>query len=149
VVREYYLSEDGVERTRGFALPGDFFGSLSDALSNRPSRVTVRVETESLVLLFPWAAVRALAARSLEWERLLARVVERLYLRKAQREFELLALDAMGRYRSLLAQHPGLEHRISGRLLASYLGITDVHLSRLRRKLGTARPRKRSAQRKL
>jgi CRP-like cAMP-binding protein len=143
VVREYYLSDDGVERTRGFALPGDFFGSLSDALTARPARVFVRTESPSTLLLFPWERLRALAAASLPWERLLAQVVERLYLRKAQREFELLALDAMGRYQSLLAQHPGLEAVVPGQLIASYLGITGVHLSRLRRRLGTARPRRK------
>src|SRR4051812_35369344 len=47
VVREYFLQPDGTEHTRGFALAGDSFGSLSDALLARPSRVFVRAETES------------------------------------------------------------------------------------------------------
>ena len=135
VTREYYLQPDGTEHTRGFALVGDTFGSLADALMKRPSRVFVRAEVKSRVLLVKWARIAALAAKSLEWERLQAKLVQRLYLKKSVREYELLALDAMGRYRSLREQHPGLEEVVSGQVIASYLGITNVHLSRLRRRL--------------
>ena len=142
IVREYYLQPDGAEHTRGFATAGDSFGSLSDAVLKRPSRVFVRAEADSRVVLVQWSVIERLAAKSLEWERLQARLVERLYLRKSVREYELLALDAMGRYQSLLAQHPQLESLVPAPLVASYVGITNVHLSRLRRKLGTSRPKR-------
>lgn len=135
VVREYYLTPEGEEYTRGFAEVGATFGSLSDALSERPCRVFVRAETKARVVFLPWSKLRALAAKSLAWERAVADVVKGLYLRKSTREYELLALDAMGRYQSLRAQHPGLERRVPATLIASYLGITNVHLSRLRRRL--------------
>jgi CRP-like cAMP-binding protein len=148
VVREYYLQPDGTEHTRGFALSGESFGSLSDALLKRPARVFVRAETDARVLLVRWSTIERLAGKSLEWERLQARLVERLYLRKSVREYELLALDAMGRYQSLLAQHPGLERWVSAPLIASYVGITNVHLSRLRRRLGTSRQRGRPSRKR-
>jgi CRP-like cAMP-binding protein len=143
VVREYYVLPDGTERTRGFALEGDSFGSASDALSRRPSRVFVRAEAPTRAVLFPWSLLERLARTSLEWERLLARLIERLYLRKSVREYELLALDAMARYQSMLAQHPRLEEAVAQQHIASYLGITPVHLSRLRRRLGTSRASRR------
>lgn len=136
VLREFYLQPDGAEHTRGFALAGDSFGSLADALTTGVSRVFVRAEVPSRVLLVKWARIAELAAGALEWERLQARLVQRLYLKKSVREYELLALDAMGRYRSLREQHPQLEALVSGHVVASYLGITNVHLSRLRRRLG-------------
>ena len=141
VVREYYLQPDGTEHTRGFALPGDSFGSLSDALMERPSRVFVRAEAASRVVMLRWSTVKQLAKKSLEWERLQAKLNARLYLRKSLREYELLALDAMGRYQSLLFHHPSLESLVPAQLIASYVGITNVHLSRLRRRLGTTRRR--------
>jgi CRP-like cAMP-binding protein len=134
VVSEYYLHDDGSEHVRGFALAGYTFGSLSDALMQLPSRVFVRAETAATVLLIEWSRVEALAATSIEWERLSHTIVRELYLRKAVREYELLALDAMGRYQSLLQRFPQIEQQLSGRVIASYLGITPVHLSRLRRR---------------
>jgi CRP-like cAMP-binding protein len=59
-------------------------------------------------------------------------VTERLYLLKSEREYELLALDAEQRYRAFQARYPGLEARVTQRHVASYLGITPEHLSRLR-----------------
>jgi hypothetical protein len=55
-----------------------------------------------------------------------------LFLRKSEREFELLGLDAKARYDVFLRKFPGLSARVPDRHVASYLGITPVHLSRLR-----------------
>ncbi len=140
VLREYYLQADGREHTRGFCLAGDAFGSLADALQGRRSAVFVRAEVRARVVLVPWSQVTALAREYLAWERLAAALVKDLYLRKSAREYELLALDAMGRYEALRARQPDLERLVPATLLASYLGITNVHLSRLRRRL---RPRTR------
>lgn len=134
VVREYYLHADGTEHTRGFAQRGDAFGSLSDALQGRRSAVFVRAESKTRVVFISWSRVVALAAKSLAWERLAADIVKDLYLRKSLREYELLALDAMGRYQSLRKRMPELEKKVPATLIASYLGITNVHLSRLRRR---------------
>ncbi|QSQ27080.1 Crp/Fnr family transcriptional regulator [Pyxidicoccus parkwayensis] len=134
VVREYYLQPDGTEHTRHFALAGDAFGSISDAIAGRPVRAEVCVESDAVVLLLPWPVIEQLAARSREWERCRHRIVEELLVRRSTREYELLALDAMGRYLSLLEQHPRIEEAVPQRHIASYLGITPVHLSRLRRR---------------
>jgi CRP-like cAMP-binding protein len=82
VIREYYLLDDGTERTRGFALPGDSFGSLADALCRRPSRVFVRAETDSVVLQIKWSFIELLAATSLEWERLTHSIISAVVLAK-------------------------------------------------------------------
>jgi CRP-like cAMP-binding protein len=44
-------------------------------------------------------------------------------------------LNALERYRQFLVDYPGLEARIKQHQLASYLGITPVSLSRIRKKL--------------
>jgi CRP-like cAMP-binding protein len=138
VVREYYLQPDGVEHTRHFALAGDTFGSISDAIAGRPACAQVCVESDAVVLLLPWPVIEQLAARSREWERCRHRIVEDLCVRRSTREYELLALDAMGRYLALLERHPRIEESVPLRYIASYLGITPVHLSRLRRRRGPA-----------
>jgi CRP-like cAMP-binding protein len=61
------------------------------------------------------------------------RNAEALYVRKAQREHEMLALPAAERYARWRREQPELDARVSRRQLASYLGITPEHLSRLRR----------------
>ena len=68
------------------------------------------------------------------WKAYSIRLLELLFLRKAEREYELLGLRADARYRVFLEKYPDLSARVKARHIASYLGITPVHLSRLRRR---------------
>lgn len=128
------MQPSGAEHTRAFSLPGYPFGSLSDALQARRSAVFVRAEAKSRVVFISWSRVATLAKKSLAGERFAAVLIRDLYLRKSLREFELLSLDAMNRYQALRARQPDLERKIRAVLLASDLGVTNVHLSRLRRR---------------
>ncbi|MCB9603958.1 MAG: Crp/Fnr family transcriptional regulator [Sandaracinus sp.] len=132
VVRELFVLPDGTERTRGFGVEGAFAGSLSDLLRAGPSRTRVVAEEDTRLLVAPWDVLRDAGTRHEGWRELLHRVTERLYLLKAEREVELLSMDAEARYAAFRARFPGLEARIAQRHVASYLGITPEHLSRLR-----------------
>lgn len=140
VMREYFPLPDGREVTRSFAGPGDGVGSLSDLLSGEPARSAATAVTDTRLLLVPWVVLRDAALRVPAWTQFLARTTERLYLAKAQREYELLALDAAARYRAFRARFAALEAAIPLRDVASYVGVTPEHLSRLRRRK-TARAR--------
>jgi CRP-like cAMP-binding protein len=134
VMREVYVDREGQERTRSFSFAGDFVGSWADTLTQRPSRTRVEALEPSTVRVFPVAAVRALEARSPELRHALRCLAELLYVRKSDREFELLTFDAAARYRALLLEHPDIEGRVQLQHIASYLGITPVYFSRLRRR---------------
>jgi CRP-like cAMP-binding protein len=141
-LREYFLLEDGTERTKGFNLAGDFAGSLSDLLLGGPARTWVVAEVPCVVLVLPWTAYRALVEARPAWSRFAREIAERLYRSKVQREYELLALDATARYRLALERWPELERTFTQQDIASYIGITPGHLSRLRALMATA-PRSR------
>jgi CRP-like cAMP-binding protein len=138
MIREYFLLADGREVTRWFAGPGDNVGSLSDLLVAAPARSSVVAEVATRVVVLPWPRFRAITDQRPAWAHVLARITERLYLAKAAREYELLALDAEARYLRFRTQYAALEPAIALRQVASYVGITPEHLSRLRRRLGGA-----------
>ena len=135
VMREFYPLADGREVTRNFAGRGDGVGSLSDLISGEPAKSSVVAETDSRLAVLPWRVLREAAERMPAWSCFIARIVERLYLAKAQREYELLALDAEARYAQFRKRFAALEDEIALRQVASYVGVTPEHLSRLRRRL--------------
>lgn len=132
VLREFYPLDDGSERTKGFAQEGDFVGSLADLLAEHPSRASIVAETDARLLTLPFRVFADIAAESPAWREFAAAMTTRLYLTKSEREYELLALDAEARYARFRERFPGLEARVSQLVVASYLGITPVHLSRIR-----------------
>ena len=63
-------------------------------------------------------------------------MAERVAISKQLREGEFLLDSAETRYCRLLEENPRLVERLDQYHIASYLGITDVALSRIRRKIG-------------
>ena len=138
VMREYYPLADGREVTRNFAGPGDGIGSLSDLISGEASKSAIAAETDVRIVTVPWHVLCREADRNQLVAKFLARTTEQLYLLKAQREYELLALDAEARYLAFRARFAKIEDQVSLKQVASYVGITPEHLSRLRRRLVSA-----------
>ena len=133
LLREYFLRPDGEERTKAFVCERQVSGSLADLLTDAPSLASIVAEERSRVLLGRYADLKRLGEHHESWARFGREMTARLLRYKARREYELLALDARGRYAAFRALYPGLEARVKARHVASYVGITPVHLSRLRR----------------
>lgn len=133
-VREYYGLADGSERVKAFVFAVGLTGSLADLLAKGKSTSSIVADAEARLLVVRFEDLSALARRMPNWDNVFRVLTQQLYLRKARREYELLALDAQARYAALLAQQPEIEGLVQARHIASYLGITPVHLSRLRRR---------------
>jgi CRP-like cAMP-binding protein len=132
LLREHFVTERGVERTKSFVLPLQFTGSLADLLSGKPSRAFIVAEQAARVVLAPYAELRRLEKESPLWAAMARRSVDHLLLDKAEREYQFMCLDAEARYAAFLARYPHLETTVAAVHIASYLSITPVHLSRLR-----------------
>jgi CRP-like cAMP-binding protein len=133
LVREFYVGERGEEHTRTFVGEGKMTGSLLDLLSDGPAVTWIQALEETSALAFRYRDFDALCARFPELHQLARRLAENVYVRKAWREHEMLALSAARRYDRWIEEHAALDARLSRRHVASYLGITPEHLSRLRR----------------
>jgi CRP-like cAMP-binding protein len=131
LVREFYVTAAGDEHTRVFVAEGGVTGSLLDLRSGAPSVTWIQALEPTRALAVRFAEFNALATQHGDLEALARRSAEALALRKTRREYEMLALSAADRLNSWRAENPGLDVRITRRLLASYLGITPVHLSRI------------------
>jgi CRP-like cAMP-binding protein len=134
LVRELYVGEGGEERTRVFAAEHEFTGSLLDLISGEPSITWIQALEDTDTLAFRYRDFERLCERHPDLQRCAWRNAQALYVRKARREWEMLALTAQERHARWRGDHARLDARIQRRHLASYLGITPEHLSRLRRR---------------
>jgi CRP-like cAMP-binding protein len=133
LVREFYLGEQGEEHTRAFVTQGQMTGSLLDLLSAGPAVTWIEAIEPTATLALRYRDFDVLCARLPELHHVARRLAEDAYVRKARREHEMLAMPAALRHARWLGEHAEIDARVSRRHVASYLGITPEHLSRLRR----------------
>ena len=72
------------------------------------------------------------AQRSHQIERILRKGVEEALVAREDREYELFMLNQQERYEKFIRRYPQLMNQLTLYLVASYLGITAVSLSRIR-----------------
>ena len=131
LVREYYLTDSGEEHTRVFVAEGGLTGSLLDLTSGAPSVTWIQALEPTRTVALRYADLDDLARRHPDIGHLARMHAEALAVRKTLREYEMLALTARERLARWRAEHSDLDARVTRRLLASYLGMTPVHLSRI------------------
>lgn len=133
LVRLHFLQRDGHEYNKNFYAEGSLVAPIAPSMWSAPSLFGISaIETVSLWVMDAAEMRRLLEARGL-WLPVRAVLLERLVTGKLQREHDLLALDARERYAAFCSRLPDLAARVPLKHLATYLGVTDVSLSRIRR----------------
>jgi len=136
-LRLFYLDRDGAESNKNFFLDRAMLWPVTPTLRQMPVMFHVEPFEDSTVWALPVPPQGvAPAADWPAWSQLEHRTLCALLDGKMQREQEFLQLSARQRYEQLMRQQPQWAERIPLRHLASYLGMTDVTLSRVRSELG-------------
>ena len=128
------MEADGRDITDCFAArPGDLVMGCN-ALG-APSQVGLEAMVDSEVLMIPVTVVEPMLQGSLELLRMYNRYLVSALEYHWETKMLLYRCTAMERYRWFLSRYPGLIDSISNKHIASFLGMTPVTLSRLRRQL--------------
>ena len=135
-LRLFYIDSDGNEANKNFHLERALLWPITRALRDTPVRFFVTALEPSVVHCLPYAALENAAGLLPSWTSLQLAALGALLDDKMQREQSFLQDSARQRYENLLATRPEWAQRIALRHLASYLGMTDVSLSRLRAEMG-------------
>ncbi len=134
VMRIGYYTQEGDEITRSFRAENQWVGNTTSFFSGVPCEEYIQALSDCQLRVLSKAAFRELAATIDTWNDLFLRLTAQALLTKVQATGTLLEQDATTRYDNFLAQHPGLVNRVPLSALASYLGITQSSLSRIRKK---------------
>ncbi|MBQ4577794.1 MAG: Crp/Fnr family transcriptional regulator [Clostridia bacterium] len=133
ILRGYVVDENGQDITDCFICStGD--PVIGCGGFGAPSAVHIEAISPCQLLALPVCDLLALMERP-EMMRLYCAQLEQALQRHWTLKMLLYRCDAMERYRWFLEKYPRLEHHVNGKHVASFLGMTPVTLSRLRRKL--------------
>ena len=132
--RYYYIDKNGNDFTKGFFFENSFITSYSALIQNRESYFSIEALEDSEIIEIDYEKWKTLFNQELVWYKFLLTLIEKGYCVKESREREFLLFDAEERYRSFLQTFPDQQKRIKQHFIASYLGITPVALSRIRKK---------------
>lgn len=133
ILRFFYQTASGKEFNKSFSTANQFAAAYSAFLTGAPARFSIQALEETHLLVGELNAVIALFDKDRCWEKLGRLLAEQLYIKKETREAEFMLDDAKTRYLRFQESYPGLETRIAQYHVASYIGITPVMLSRIRK----------------
>lgn len=135
VVRVFYADDDGREFNKSFFIENSTVCSFSSLLFGEPCRYHIQALVDTKTATCSKAINEQLLERHPCWERLKQTGIQQYLLFKEKREKELVMDTLEERYRIFLSEYPDLFKRIPQYHIASYLGVTDVSLSRMRNRL--------------
>lgn len=133
LLRMYYQSAQGVERNRSFHAQGHWLGAGAPPIETE-SPYAIEALEASTVVEVSYALLRELMTVHPAVLSTMQDALDGIFARQNQRVSELLMLDASERYQAFLMLYGDMANRLRLHHVASYLGITNVALSRIRRR---------------
>ncbi|WP_157231596.1 Crp/Fnr family transcriptional regulator [Cecembia lonarensis] len=131
LARTYYY-KDGNDITELFAFENSLIARAESLFTGNPSKKGIQLLEDSILIGIPSPDLFNLYDQHHDIERLFRRIFEAAYVETVNRIESLQFHTAEERYKDLLSTSPNLLQRVPLKHIASYLGITQVSLSRIR-----------------
>lgn len=126
----YYKDEKDI--TESFSLENDIVVRVESLFKGIPSKKGIQVLEDAEIIAIDAQKLFHLYDQHHEIERLFRLIFEDCHVDMVQRLESIQFQTAKERYRQLLSDSPQIIQRIPLKYIASYLGITQVSLSRIR-----------------
>lgn len=131
-LRSYCIDKNGKEHTLLFAIKGWWISDYIAIHTDDLAALTVECLTESKVIEFNAKELDEIHTRFPEFESYQRHNLERHVVSLHKRILNQLQLSAVERYDLFLNQYPDIEQHTRNFHIASFLGITQQSLSRIR-----------------
>lgn len=133
--RSFYISDKGEEITYCITFPNNLITAYSSFITEKYTDENIQAVTSVELLIIPKNIIDNWAMENTNWVKFLKSVAEQQYIELEKRIFKMQNHNALQRYSDLLENQPEYIRNIPLQYLASYLGITQRHLSRIRREI--------------
>lgn len=133
IVRLFYCDREGNEFTRYLLNEGHFAVNLQSYNEEIPSSEYLETLTHCSFIRISRKAMNLFYTEVPEWTELIRKITEKALLGKIELKNLMLQKDATERYLFLAERYPDLLRRVPLGYVASFLGITQSSLSRIRK----------------
>lgn len=133
LVRVLIINHEGTEHTIHFALENQFIADYSNFIQIQPSFYTLQAVEETEVVVLPRSAIEWGYKNLKEGQKMGRLIAEFYFIYQDHRIKNMYARTPKQRYESITDVFPNIHNRVPQHMIASYLGITPVHLSRLKK----------------
>lgn len=131
-LRVFFLNSKGNEKTNHIALENTIISAMSSFITQKPSYEMVDALEDSELLVINRKDFYDLVGSSRTWGAFYRLTLETAYLTKVQRIESRVTLTARERFNLVLRENPEFFQRVSNRILASYIDVTQETLSRMK-----------------
>ncbi len=132
---QYYVIKDGEEVTTYVSIANTWLASVMSFVSEKPALENVRALTDGSVFLISRADLKKLVNDIPAFKDFYIALLENSICGIDASRHSLIVLTAEQRYAKMLREEPHLLQQIPLQHLASMLGVTPRHLSRIRKNI--------------
>ena len=133
IIRVVVTDKEGSEHTIHFALENQFIADYSNFIQNIPSFYSLQTLEETQVLVLPRSTIDWGYQNLTEGQKLGRLIAEYYFIYQDDRIKNLYLRSPKERYDKITDVFPNIHNRVPQHMIASYLGITPIHLSRLKK----------------
>ncbi|CAM4013350.1 cAMP-binding domain of CRP or a regulatory subunit of cAMP-dependent protein kinases [Pedobacter westerhofensis] len=134
VIREYAF-EKGKESTLDFVTENQFVVDFQSFIRGVKSTQYLEALTDVELLIFKKNGLNALYDKYKIWERFGRLIIEQVFCDMEAKRKKIIATSLEEQYHNFASAYPQVVQHVPQYYIASYLGLSPEHLSRIRKKI--------------
>lgn len=134
-VLQHSIIVSGEEKTSYLALKNSVTSSLNSFLNKIPSRKNIKALSDCNLWIVDLETFQELVKNNKAFQQFYYNLIEKQICLIDDYRIDLLTLTPEERYKKLLANEPNLLQEVPLHYLASFLGISSRHMSRIRKNI--------------
>ncbi len=132
LVRLYYVA-DGKEICVGFEKDLGYVSEYTSFLTQQPSALNIKALEDCVILNLSFGDLQLLYKSHPVFEQFGRKIAEHLFIALSTYNIRLLSLSYEEHYQWIIENQPYIIQRVPQYMIASYIGVSPEHLSRIRK----------------
>jgi CRP-like cAMP-binding protein len=133
LIRVIINDNEGNEHTIHFALENQFIADYSNYIQKEPSIYSLQSLEETQVIILPRSTIEWGYKNLIDGQKMGRLIAEYYFIYQNNRIKNMYVRSPKHRYDTITEIFPNIHNRVPQHMIASYLGISPIHLSRLKK----------------